>query len=160
MENTSAEKSVRQLLFRIGGNYHNGAVLCLDGAFRLMDIKLHLVKLPEKVVGKFQICLVDFVNQKHHLLFGLESLAQLSKLDVAGNIIHALFPELSVIEPLDSVVHVKTVLRLGCRFDIPDYQLLPEGFGNRLRQHGFAGSRLSLDKKGLFQGNGNVYACH
>ena len=34
----------------------------------LIDIKLHLIQLPEQVVGELQIRLVNLVDQEHHLL--------------------------------------------------------------------------------------------
>ena len=68
MENTSPEERIRQLLLRIGCDDHNRAVFRLYGALCLMDIKLHLIQLPEQIVGKFQIGLVDLVNEQNHLL--------------------------------------------------------------------------------------------
>ena len=47
----------------------------------VMDIKLHLVQLPEQVIRKLQICLVNLVDQQDHLLIALKSLAKLSKLE-------------------------------------------------------------------------------
>ena len=67
MENASSKKRVRQLLLRVGGDDHDGALFGLHRALGLVDIKLHLIQLPEQVIGEFQIRLVDLVNQKHHL---------------------------------------------------------------------------------------------
>ena len=62
VEHAPTEESVRQLLLRIGGDDDDGALPGLYGLLRLGDVELHPVQLPEKVVGKFQIRLVDLVD--------------------------------------------------------------------------------------------------
>ena len=67
VKDTAAEKGVRQLFFRIGGNDHDGALSGPNGFLCLRNIEFHLVQLPEQVVGELQVCLVDLVDQEDHL---------------------------------------------------------------------------------------------
>ena len=78
VEHAPAQKGVRQLLFRVGGDDDDGALLRPDGLLGLRNVELHLVQLPEQVIGELQVRLVDLVDQQHHLLLGLEGLAQLA----------------------------------------------------------------------------------
>ncbi len=159
MKDTSAQESIRQLLLRIGSNDNDGPVLRLHRSLRLMNVEFHLIQLPEKIVGEFQIRLVDLVDQQNHLLLGLKSLSQLAQLDITRDIIDPFLAELAVVQSLNRIVHIQAVLRLGGGFYIPDDQLLPKGIGDRLRQHRLARARLSLHQERLLQGDGHVDAC-
>ena len=77
-----------------------------------------------------------------------------------GNIIHTVLPELPVIEPLYGIIHIKSVLSLSGGLNVPDNQLFPKGLRHSLGQHGLARSWLSLDQKGLLQGNRHIDAGH
>ena len=121
-------------------------------------VKLHLVQLPQQIVGEFQIRLVDLVDQKDHLLLALEGLTQLAELDVAGDVIHPFDSELSVVQTLDRIVHIQSVLCLRRGLDIPDDQLLAETVGHGLRQLRLARSGLALDEQRLLQRHGNIHA--
>ncbi len=98
-----------------------------------MNVKFHLVQFPQKVVGKLQIRLVDFIYQKHHLLVTVKSFPQLAQFDIAGNIVHTRFSKLPVVEPLDGIVYIEPLLRFGSGFDIPYNQLFAKRRCNRLR---------------------------
>ena len=131
-----------------------------DRFFRLGDIELHLVQLPEKVVGELQVRLVDLVDEQDHLLIALEGLAQLAGLDVACDVVHAVGAELAVVEALDHIVDVETILGLGGGLHVPDDKALAHGVGDGLGQHGLAGAGLALDEQGLLEGNGDVHGGH
>ncbi|MPM29981.1 hypothetical protein SDC9_76523 [bioreactor metagenome] len=77
-----------------------------DSFLRLRDIKLHAVQLPQKVVGKFQIGLVDFVNQQDHLLPGSEGLSHFPQLNIFPNVVHTALPKLAVIQAGHGVINV------------------------------------------------------
>ena len=120
VEYAAAQEGVGQLLLRIGGDNHDGALLCLNGFLCFGDIKFHFIQFPQKVVGKFQIGFIDFVNQQNDLLVAVERFAKLAKLDIFADIIHALIAELGIIQTLHNVIHIETILRLCGGFDIPD----------------------------------------
>ena len=160
VEHAPAEESVRQLLLCVGGDDDDGALLGLYGLLRLRDVELHPVQLPEKVIGKFQIRLVDLVDQQDHLLIGREGFAQFTQLDVFFNVIYASVSKLAVIEPLHNVIDIQAVLSLGGGFYIPDNELFPKSVRHGLGQHGLAGARLTLDEQRLLQSHGNVDGFH
>ena len=156
MKDTTAQEGTGQLFLCVGGDDDDGAMLCLDGLASLRDIELHLVQLPQQVVGEFQVGLVDLIDQQNHLFISQEGFAQLAQLDILGNIVHAGVAELAVVQTLHHVVNVQTVLRLGGRLDIPDDQLLAQGFCNGFSQHGLARARFPLDQQGFFQCHSDV----
>ena len=160
VEHAPAQEGVRQFLFRVGGDDDDGPLLCLDGFFRLRDVELHSIQLPQQVVGEFQIRLVDLVDQQHHLLLGRKSLAQLAQLDIFFDVVHALTAELAVVEPLHHVIDVQAVLSLGGGLHVPDDELFAQRLRHGLCQHGLAGARLALDEQGLLQGHGDVDGLH
>ena len=160
MEDAAAQEGIGQLLLRIGGDNHDGALLCLNGFLCFGDIKFHFIQFPQKVVGKFQIGFIDFVNQQNDLLVAVERFAKLAKLDIFADIIHALIAELGIIQTLHNVIHIETILRLCGGFDIPDDKLFAKSLRNCFGKHGFAGTGLALDEQGLLQGDGNIYRTH
>ena len=90
----------------------------------------------------------------------MEGLAKLAQLDIFADIIHALIAELGIIQTLDNVIHIETILRLCGGFDIPDDELFAKRLRDCLGKHGFACTGLALDEQGLLQGNGNIYRTH
>ena len=113
VENTPAQEGVRQLLLRVGGDDDHRALLRGDRLLGLRNVELHLIQLPQKIVGELQICLVDLVDQQNHLLLRAERLAQLAHLDIPPDVVHAALAELAVVESLHRVVHVEAILGLG-----------------------------------------------
>ena len=160
VEDAPAQERVRQLLFRIGGDDDDGPLLSPHRLLGLRDVELHLVQLPQQVVGELQIRLVDLIDQQHHLLIGGEGLPQLAQLDIVADIVHAVGAELAVVEPLDHVVDIQSVLGLGGGLDVPDDELLAQGIRHRLSQHGLASPRLALDEQRLLQCYSDVHRHH
>ena len=160
VEDAAAQEGVGQLLFRVGRDDDDGALLCLDRFLCFGNVELHLVQLPEEVVGELKIGLVHLVDEQHHLLVGGERLAELAELDVFCDVVHAGGAELAVVETLDDVVDVQTVLRLGGGFHVPDDELLAQRVGDGLRQHGLARAGLALDEQRLFERHGDVHCVH
>ena len=74
-----------------------------------MNIKFHLVQFPQQVIGKFQIRLVDLIDQQNDLLFRVKSLPELAKFNIAGDVVYSLFPELAVIKPLYRIINVISI---------------------------------------------------
>ena len=160
VEDAAAQEGVGQLLFRVGRDDDDGALLCLDRLLRLGNVELHLVQLPEEVVGELKIGLVHLVDEQHYLLVGGERLAELAELDVFCDVVHAGGAELAVVKTLDDVVDVQTVLRLGGGFHVPDDELLAQRVGDGLRQHGLARAGLALDEQRLLQRHSDVHRAH
>ena len=156
MEDAPAEEGVGELLFRVGGDDDDGPLPGGDGLLGLGDVELHLVQLPQQVVGELQVGLVDLVDEEDHLLVGGEGLSQLAQLDVLLDVVHPFAAELAVVEPLDGVVDVQAVLGLGGGLDVPDDELLVQSVADGLGQLGLAGAGLPFDEQGLFQGDGDV----
>ncbi|MPM96528.1 hypothetical protein SDC9_143692 [bioreactor metagenome] len=156
VEDAAAQKCVRQLLFRVGGDDNEGAVLRPDGFLCLRNVKLHSVQFPQEIVGKFQISLVDLVDQQNHLFFGLKRLAHLSKLDIFFYIVDAGLAELTVVQPGHGVIDIQAVLSLGGGFDVPNNQIEIQRLRRCLCQHGLARAGFALDEQGLLKRPGDV----
>jgi hypothetical protein len=103
------------------------------------------------VVGKFDVGLVDLVDQQHRPLFAGKGIPQLAALDVIGDVGHPLIAELAVAQPRHRVVFVQALLRLGGRLDMPGQQRRADRFGDFLGQHGLAGAGLTLDQQRALQ---------
>ena len=157
VEDAPAQKRVRQLLFRVGGDDDDGPLLGPHRLLGLRNVELHLIQLPQKVVGELQVCLVDLVDEQHHPLLRAERLAQL---DIVADIIHAMGAELAVVEPLDHIVDIQAILSLGGGLDVPDDELFTQGIRHRLGQHGLARTRLALDEQRLFQRHRDIHRQH
>ena len=158
VKNTAPQESVRQFLFRVGGDDHNGPLLCPDGPSCFRDVKFHSVQLPQQVIGKFQICLINLIDQQDRLVLAGERLAQFSKLHVLLHLVHARKTQLAVIQPLDHVIDVESFLSLCGGLDVPNQQPLLQRLRYSLCQDRLSGTRLSLDQKRLLQSDGDV--CH
>ena len=98
---------------KLPDDYNYRTLLSFYGTLGLMNVEFHLIQLPEQIIGEFQVCLIYFVYQQDHLLIALKSLSQLAQFDISGDIVHALFAELSVIETLYRIIHIQAVLGLG-----------------------------------------------
>ena len=159
MEDAAAQEGIGKFFFRIGSNDDDGAVLRLYSLFCLLHIELHLVHLPEQVIGKLQIRLVDLVDQQDDLFLGEKGFPDLSIFDILADIGH-LTAELAVVQALDHIIGVEAVLGLCGGFDVPGQELFSQSVCDRLRQHGLAGTRLPLDQEGLFECHGDIDGLH
>src|SRR5260370_1087836 len=96
MKQAASEKGVRQLLFVVLRDDYNRTMPSLDRAARLVNVELHPIELEQQVVGKFDVGLVNLVDQQDRRLWRLERLPELSRHDVVGNVVDALVAELAV----------------------------------------------------------------
>ena len=119
----------------------------LDGLAGLVDEELHAIEFLQEVVGKFDVGLVDLVDQQHRALVGREGVPQLAALDVVADVLDALVAELAVAQPRYRVVFVEALLRLGGRLDVPFDQRRADRLGDFVRQHGLAGAGFALDQQ-------------
>src|SRR5271165_5515252 len=147
MEEAAAEKGVRQLLLVVGGDDDDRTMPSTNGTPRLVDIELHAIEFEEQIVGEFDICLVDLVDQKHRGLGGFERLPQLARHDIVRDVVHPLVPELAVAKPGDGVVFVESLLRLSRRFNMPSDQVLADPTRDLMGQNSFAGTGLAFDEE-------------
>ncbi len=106
VEEAAAQKGVGQLFFVVRGDDDDGAVFGFDRLACLVDEELHLIELLQKVVGEFDVGLVDLVDQQHGFAFGLKRLPQLALADVVFHIMHTLFAKLAVAQAADGVIFV------------------------------------------------------
>jgi hypothetical protein len=144
MEQTPPEKRIGKLFFTVTGYYHNGTMLRFEVLSRFNYIKAHLIQFVKQIVGKFQICFVDFVYEKYYLLFGPQGLSELAQLDVLLDIGYVLIVKTRIIQPLYRIVNIKAFAGLGCGLDIPRDQAETQVFGDYLCQFCFSGPGLSL----------------
>ena len=68
VEHAAAQERVGQLLLGVRGDDHDGALRRRDRLVGLGDVELHLVELPQQVVGELDVGLVDLVDQQHAAL--------------------------------------------------------------------------------------------
>ena len=72
VEEAAAQECVRQFLLVVGGDDHDRAAARLHGFAGLVDEELHAIELEQQVIGKFDVGLVDLVDQQHRALVGDE----------------------------------------------------------------------------------------
>ena len=67
-----------------------------DRLTQLVDEKLHAIDFLQQVVGKLDICLVDFIDQQYNTLFSFEGLPKLAFLNIVCNVIDAIVTKLRI----------------------------------------------------------------
>src|SRR5271156_4487679 len=86
VKEATAQKRVGQLLFVIRGDDDDRALRCADDFARLVDVELHAIEFEKKIVRKFDVRLVDFIDQKNRSLAMRESVPKLAGFDVVANV--------------------------------------------------------------------------
>ena len=89
MKETTAQKRVWQFLFIVRGDDDDRAVGGADRFARLIDMELHPIEFLQKVVRKFDVGLVDLINQKDDFFIGLKRLPELTFFDVVFHVMDA-----------------------------------------------------------------------
>ena len=151
VEEAAAQEGVRQFLLVVRGDHHDRAQPGLDVLAGLVDEELHAIEFEQQIVGKFDVGLVDFVDQQHRALVVGEGLPQFAALDVVPDVVNPGIAELAVAQPRHRVVFVKALLRLGGGLDVPGQKRRAERLGDFLGQHGLAGAGLALDQQRTFE---------
>ena len=64
VEEAASQKGVRQFLFVVGGDENERPVFGFDQFACFIAIKLHAIDFAQQIVGEFNVCFVDFVNQQ------------------------------------------------------------------------------------------------
>src|SRR5438034_148771 len=151
MKEAAPKKGVRQLLFVVRCDDYNRTMPSLNRATRLVNVELHPIKLEQQIVRKFDVGLVDLVDQQDRRLWRLERLPQLSRHDIVGDIVDTLVAELAVAQARNRIVFVEALLRFGRGFDVPGDQIPSDGAGNLMRQYRLAAPRLAFDEQRALQ---------
>ena len=76
-------------------------------------------------------------------------------MDVLADIIDV-FTKLTVVQALNHIVGIETVLGLRCRFNVPDKEWFVHRFGNGVGEHRFSCTRFSLDEQWFLQRDCNI----
>src|SRR6202048_3889108 len=151
MKKAAPEKGVRQLLFVVRRDDYNRTMPSLDCTARLVDVKLHPIGFEQQIVRKFDVSLVDLVDQQDRRHWRLERLPELSRHNVVGDIVDALVAELAVAQARNRIVFVKALLCFGRGFDVPGDQISSDTAGNLVRQYRLAAPRLAFDEQRALQ---------
>src|SRR5947207_8301086 len=151
MKKAAPEKGVRQLLFVVRRDDYNRTMPSLNRAARLVDVELHSIELEQQVVRKFDVGLLDLVDQQDRRLWRLERLPELSRRDIVGDIVDALVAELAVAQARNRLVFVKALLRFGRGFDMPGDQIPVDASGDLMRQYRLAAPRLAFNEQRALQ---------
>ena len=125
VKEAAPEKGVGQLLLvvrRDDDDRPAGRAHRLSG---FVDEEFHPVEFEQEVVGKFDVRLVDLVNQQDWALGGDEGLPEFAALDVMANVRDARVAQLRIAQARDRVILIEALLRLGRRFDMPGEQGAP-----------------------------------
>ena len=72
VEEASAQEGVRQFLLIVRGDDDERPLFGANGFAGLVDVEFHPVEFEQQIVGKFDIGLVDFVDQQDQPLVGGE----------------------------------------------------------------------------------------
>ena len=123
-------------------------MLGADHLVRLVAVELHAVDFAQQVVGKFDIGLVDLVDQQHHGLIGHESLPENALDDVVGDVLDAFVAQLRIAQAADGIVFIEALLGLGGGLDMPLQQRHLQCRCHFLGQHGLACAGFTFDEQG------------
>ena len=151
VEEAAAQERVRQLLFVVGGDDDDRAVLGLDRLAGFVDEELHPIEFKQQVVGELDIGFVDLVDQDDGRFVGFKSVPQFAAHDVVANVMHAGIAELAVAQAGDGVVFVEALLGFGGGFDVPLDQGPAERVGDFVGEDGLAGAGFALHQQRALQ---------
>ena len=147
VEEAATQEGVGQFLLIVRRDDDDRAILGRDRLASLIHMERHAIEFLQQVVGKFDVGLVDLVDQQHGQGRGGECLPQLAFADIVGNVVDALVAQLAVAQTGDGVIFIQALMRLGRRFDVPFDQRRAQRGRNLLRQPGLAGARLPLHQQ-------------
>ena len=119
MKETPTQERIGQLFFIVAGNHHNRSMLCRNRFTGLIDKELHPVEFQQQVIGKFDIGLIDFIDQQNCLLRRVEGFPEFAGADVVADIPHAPIAQLRVPQARYGIVLIQPLLGLARRLDVP-----------------------------------------
>src|SRR5690606_32019188 len=109
------------------------------------------VELVQKIVGKLDVGLVDFVDQHDRPLRRGECLPQRAEADVTFHVAYVTVAEAAVVETLNGVIDVQTVLRLRRRLHVPGEERYPQALGDGAGQKRLPRAGFAPDQQGTSQ---------
>jgi len=116
----------------------------LDELAGLVNEELHAIEFEQQIVGKFDVGLVDFVDQQHRTLLVGEGLPQFAALDVVRDVRDPGVAELAVTQARHRIIFVEALLGLGGGLDVPGQQRRADRLGDFLGEYRLAGAGLAL----------------
>ena len=123
----------------------------------LGDVEGHAIQLVEQVVGELDVGFVDLVDKQDHPLVCEKRFSERTVLDVSPHIADVAIAEARIVQALDGVVDVVTLLSLAGRADIPAQEVHHQALGNGFCQHRLAGTGFTPDEQRLLQGYGDIH---
>ncbi len=157
VKETAAQESVGQFLFIVRCDHHNRPLDRAHGFLGFINMEFHAIEFLQQVVWKLDIGLVDLVDQQHWRLVAGKGFPQFATADVVGDVVDACVAKLTIAQPCNRVIFIQALLRLGGRLDVPFDQFGTNGFGDFVREHGFAGAGLALDQQWTAQRDGGIH---
>ena len=109
VEQAASEECIRQFLFAVAGDHHNGTMLGLEMIAGFHDIETHLIQFKQQIIGKLEVRLVDLIDEKHDLILGTKRFAQFPQFDVLPDIGNILVVKARIIQPLHGIVDIQSV---------------------------------------------------
>src|SRR5450631_1301822 len=119
MEKAAPQKRVRQFLFVVAGDHDDRPMLGAHRFTRFVDVELHAIQFTQQIVRKFDVRLVDLIDEQHGLHVAVECLPQVALHDVIVNVLDARIAELRIAKARHRVIFVQSLLRLGGGLDVP-----------------------------------------
>ena len=119
MKKAATQEGIGQFFLVVGGDDDDRAVLGLDQLLGFVAVKLHAINFTQQVIRELNVGLVDFIDQQHNWLVGLERLPQHAFHNVVCDVFDTRFTQLRIAQAAHRVVLVKALLGLGGRFDVP-----------------------------------------
>src|ERR1700728_2867045 len=147
VKEAAAQESVGQLFLVVGGDDDDGPHARPYRLSGLVDVKLHLIEFEQKVVGKFDVRLVDLVDQQHWAKRRNEGVPQLAAADVVGDFGYARVAELRIAQARDGVIFIEALLGSRGRFDMPGDERGLKGGGDLRGEQRLAGAGLAFDQQ-------------
>ena len=119
MKKASSKEGVGQLFFIVGGDEDQGPNGGFDQFFGLVAVKLHAIELSEQIVGKLNVCFVNFIDEQGDGLLCGESPPKNALNNVILDVLDPRVAELRVSKAAHGVVFIEALLCLGGGFDVP-----------------------------------------
>ena len=146
MEEAAAKERVGQFLFVVRRDDDHRPLDRLHRLAGLVDVEFHPIEFLEKIVGEFDVGLVDLVDQQDGQARRSERFPQFAAFDVVGNVVDPLVAELAVAKAGHGVIFVKALMSARRRLDVPFDQRRIDRGGDLVGQHRLAGAGLALDQ--------------
>lgn len=72
VEKVLVQESIGQFFFVVIGDYNNWVLFGFYKLLGFVDEEFYMIQFQQQVVGEFDICFVDFINQQYYLFVGFK----------------------------------------------------------------------------------------